>query len=154
MSAHIVRLGRRGVIDVATDIAVIVLRFNFRDGDEPVVTRHIGALTVGSDDFRNIFGAQKVLCFALAIFAVGIDEEDSAPRGSVFFVQDEDAGRRKYLRASFLATPEEDAMGHDGGHFAVGFDDGEHVLDEHEIGLLAFFWDSDDEAGYLVSLRI
>ncbi len=44
-----------------------------------------------------------------------------------------------------LAAAEEHAVGHDGGHFAIGFEDGEHVLDEHEVGLFAFFRQPDGE---------
>ncbi len=37
----------------------------------------------------------------------------------------------------FLAAPEEHAVRHDGGHVTVGLEAGQHVLDEHEVGLLA-----------------
>ena len=37
----------------------------------------------------------------------------------------------------FLAAPEEDAVRHDDGQFAVALERGDHVLDEHQVGLLA-----------------
>src|SRR5205823_6025287 len=36
-----------------------------------------------------------------------------------------------------LTTPEQDAVGHDRNNHATRPEDGQHVLDEHEIGLLA-----------------
>ena len=35
------------------------------------------------------------------------------------------------------AAAEQHAVGHDGGHHAAGLADGEHVLGEHQVGLLA-----------------
>ena len=44
----------------------------------------------------------------------------------------------KYLRALALRpAAEEHAVGHDGGHLAVGLEHRQHVLDEHQVGLLA-----------------
>ena len=37
----------------------------------------------------------------------------------------------------FLAAAEQHAVGHDRRHVAVGLEAGQHVLDEHEVGLLA-----------------
>src|SRR5215218_4281151 len=39
----------------------------------------------------------------------------------------------------FGAAAEEDAVGHDGRHHATTSQGGEHVLSEHEVGLLAGF---------------
>ncbi len=39
----------------------------------------------------------------------------------------------------FLAAAEQHAVGHDGRHVAVGLEAGDHVLHEHEVGLLAGF---------------
>ena len=38
---------------------------------------------------------------------------------------------------ALLAAAEQHAVGHDGGDDAVGLEHGEHVLEEHEVGLLA-----------------
>ena len=53
----------------------------------------------------------------------------------------------KCLRASLLlAAAEQHAVGHDGGHLAVGLEHGQHVLDEHQVGLLALLRHPDGEA--------
>ena len=44
-----------------------------------------------------------------------------------------------FARFFFLAAAKQHAVRHDGGHLAVGFEHGQHVLHEHEIGFLAFF---------------
>ncbi len=76
MGANIMWLGRRGVVDIAADIAVVVLGGDFRDRDEAGITGDIGALAVSADDLRDVLRTEKVLRLAFAVFAVGIDEED------------------------------------------------------------------------------
>ena len=50
----------------------------------------------------------------------------------------EDAVLDEPLAAGFfLAAPEEDAVRHDHGQLAVALERGDHVLHEHQVGLLA-----------------
>ena len=85
MGAYVVRLGRRGVVHIAPDVTVVLLGFNFLNRYKPGVALNIFPLTVGMDDFRDVFRTEEVLCLALAIFTIGIDEEDVFAVGSVFF---------------------------------------------------------------------
>ena len=111
------------------------------------------------NDLRDVLRTEEVLRLAFAIFAVGIDEEDVLAVGGVLFVHHQDAGGDARAveesggqsndgvepaaldevlpRLPFLAAAEQHAVRHDGGHLPVGLEHGEHVLDEHEIGLLA-----------------
>ncbi len=176
VGADIVRLGRRGVIDVAADVAVPVLGLDLADGHEAGVAVHILPLAIDVDDFADVLGAEEVLRLALAVFAVGIDEKDLFPVGSAFLVHHEDAGGNAGAveqpgrqaddglqpaaldevlpRLLFLAAPEEHAMGHDGGHFPVGLQHGDHVLHEHEIGLLPFLRQPDGEAAGILDVLL
>ena len=95
-----------------------------------------------------------------AIFAVGVDEQHLVAQvvGLVLVGHDHAGGNAGAVKKPgrqaddgldhiildedfadqlFLAAPKEHAVGHDGGHVAVGLEAGQHVLDEHEIGLLA-----------------
>ena len=116
----------------------------------------------------NVLGTQEVLRLALAILAVGIDEEHVLSLGGVLFVDDQNAGRNAsaveqpgrqtddglqpaaldevLARLLFLATAEEHTMGHDGGHFPFRLQHGDHVLHKHEVGLLALLGQPDGEA--------
>src|SRR5690606_6674419 len=73
VGAHVVGLGRRSVVDVAADVAVVVLGGDLGDGHEAGVAGHGGAGAVDVDDLVEVFGAQEVLGLAFALFAVGVD---------------------------------------------------------------------------------
>ena len=53
---------------------------------------------------------------------------------------------------ALLATTEQHTVGHDCGHFAVRLEHRKHVLDEHEVGLFAFFRQPDGEAAGVVDV--
>src|ERR1700751_5249742 len=53
----------------------------------------------------------------------------------------------------FLATSEKHAMRHDGGHVAVRLEAGQHVLNEHEVGLFPRFGTPFTEAGCKLQRR-
>jgi hypothetical protein len=168
VGAHVVRLGRRGVVDVAADVAVEIFGGDVGHGHEAGVAGHVGAGAIDVDDLGDVFGAQKILGLALAVFAVGVEEEDVAAGGGVLFVEHEHAGGdagaveeaggqaddgfepavldEVAAGLALLAAAEEHTVGHDGGEFSVGFEDGEHVLHEHEVGLLALLGHPDGEA--------
>ena len=61
----------------------------------------------------------------------------------------------KCLRASLLlAAAEQHAVRHDGGHLAVGLEHGEHVLHEHQVGLLARLGHPDGEAAGILDVLL
>ena len=113
-------------------------------------------------DLLDVLGTELVLVLALGVFAVGVDEEHlAAQRVRFVLVHHQDAGRdagavkeagrqaddrldhivvdEDFPDQLFLATAEKHAVGHDRCHVAVGLQARQHVLDEHQVGLLAGF---------------
>ena len=181
VGADVVRLGRRRVVDVAADVAVEVLGLDLarwaRGGRRPGSRRaRRGERAVGVDDARDVLGAEEVLRLALAVVAVGVDEDDVLALGGACLVHDQDAGRdagaveeaggqaddrlepaaldEVAARLALVAAAEEHAVGHDGGHLAVGLEHGQHVLDEHEVGLLALLGHPDGEAAGVLDVLL
>ena len=176
VGAHVVRLGRRGVVDVAADVAVVVFGGDFFDRHAAGVGRHIrpalGEAAVDVDDLGEVLRAQEVLRLAFTVFAVGIDKNDVraalAFEHRVLLVHHQHAGGdagaveqsggqaddgfepaafdEVLARFFLLAAAEQHAVRHDGGHLAVGLEHGQHVLHEHEVGLLALFGHPHGEA--------
>jgi hypothetical protein len=93
MGADIMGLGRRSVVHIAADVAVPVLGFNLAHRHEAGIAVHRLLLAIDVDDFADVLGAEEVLRLALAVFAVGIDEENLFPVGSALLVHHENAGR-------------------------------------------------------------
>ena len=175
VGAHVVRLGWRGVVHVAADVAVVVFGLDFTDGHAAGVGGYGLPGAVGVHDFVDVFGAQVVLRFAFAVFAVGVDEEHAAlvalgieALSGTGLVEHQDAGRyagaikqvagqandglqvafvdEVLARLALLATAKQHAVRHDGGQAAVGFEHGQHVLHKHEVGFFAFFGHPDRKA--------
>ncbi|OIQ71559.1 hypothetical protein GALL_468230 [mine drainage metagenome] len=166
------RFRRRGVIHIAADIAVVVFGRNFARRYAAGISRDIfsalGEAAVDVDDFGNVFRSQKILCLAFAVFAVCIDEHDVPASSSVLLVHHQHASRDAgaveqpgrqandgfkpaafdEVLASFFffATAKQHAMRHDGRHFAICLEYGQHVLHEHQVGLLAFLRHPDGKA--------
>jgi hypothetical protein len=82
VGAHVVRLGRRGVVDKAADVAVVVLGRDLGLGDEAGVAGHRFAPPVDVDDLGDVLGPQVILRLALAVFSIGVDEEDVLALGA------------------------------------------------------------------------
>jgi hypothetical protein len=122
---------------------------------------------------------EDVLILAGAVLTVGVDEEDVALTVAALAVrlaQDQDAARDagavEEIRAeaddrldavvlqqfpadvAFLATPEQHAVRHDSGGDAVVFQHGDHVLDEHQVGLLALLRHPDGEAAGILGVLL
>ena len=57
-------------------------------------------------------------------------------------------------RLALLAAAEQHAVGHDGGHPAVGLEHRQHVLDEHQVGLLALLRHPDGEAAGVLDVLL
>ena len=119
-------------------------------------------------DLVDVFRTQVVLRLALAVFAVGVDEEHVVTLLGAILVQHQDAGRDTgaveqvagqaddgfkitpvdeiLARLALFAAPEQHAMRHDGSHAAIALEHGQHVLHEHQISLFAFLGHPDVEA--------
>ena len=159
---HVLGLGRWGAVGVAADVAVEVVIGKLFDGDDSGEAVDVGEAAVGGGDLLLVAGAQVVLSPALAVVAVGVDEQHPAPplrRFGALGPQDQngggDAGAVEQVRAqaddgveqvvvddaaadlALGAAAEQHAVGHDGGHDAVGLEYGQHVLQEHQVGFLA-----------------
>ncbi len=156
---HVLGFGLGGVVDVAADVEVVImLLHDLGLAHEAAVFRQLAF--VGKDEINlfDVLGAEFVLVLALGVFAVGVDEENLVTQGVGFIlVEDKDAGGdagaveepgrqahyclddvvldEELADELFLAAAEEDAVGHNGGGVAAGLKAGEHVLDEHEVGL-------------------
>ncbi len=155
----VVRFRRRGVIDVAADVEVEFLPLQFLDRHFPGVFCYAQPVAVDVGDLLDVFGPQRVLVLAFLVFPVGVDEEHAPTLGRIVLVDDQHAGRNaraveqtgrqaddrfevaildELLAARlFFSTPEQDAVRHDHGHAAIALERGDHVLHEHQVGLLA-----------------
>ena len=171
MGLHVLRFGVRSVVHIASNIEVEVVLFDDLGlGHEAAVFWQLAFVGEDEVNLLGVLGAELVLVFAFSVFAVGIDEEHLVTQSIGFvLVDDDDTGRdagaveqawgqtddglddvvidEQLADELFLATPEQHAVGHDGGEIAVGLETSEHVLDEHEIGLLAGLWAPFAEAG-------
>ena len=121
-------------------------------------------------DLLDVLGTELVLILALGEFAVRVDEEHFAPQlvGLVLVDHDDAGGNAGAIEETrrqaddrldhvvldeqlanelFLAAAKEHAVGHDRRHVPVWLQAGQHVLDEHEVGLLACFRAPFAEAG-------
>ena len=128
--------------------------------DEAAVFGQFALVREDKVDLLDVLGAELVLILAFGVFAVGVDEQHlAAQRVGLVLVHDQhaggDAGSVKEARRKtddrlddvvayedladqlFLAAAEENTVGHDCRHVAVGLQARQHVLDEHQIGLLA-----------------
>ncbi len=113
-------------------------------------------------DLFDVFGAQLVLVFTFGVFPVGVNEQYFiALMVGLALIDHQHAGRdagdveqtgrqaddgfdavvvdQQFADELFLATAEQHAVGHDGGHVAVRLEAGDHVLHEHQVGFLAGF---------------
>ena len=160
VGAHVVRLGRRGVVHVATDVAVVVLRHDLGHRHAASVGGNVLPRAVGVHDFVDVFRAQVVLRLAFAVFAVGVDEEHMLALGGAGLVEHQYAGRdagavkqvagqadhgfelavvdEVFAGLALFTATEQHAVRHHRGQPPVGLEHGQHVLHEHQVGLLAF----------------
>ena len=161
MGAHVVRFGRRRIVHIAADVAVVVFRFNVRHRHTLGIAVDVMPGAVGVYDFVDVFRPQVVLRLAFAVFAVGIDEQYLIALQGTVFVQNQNAGRNAgaveqvagqandgfeitsvneiLARLALFSTPEQHAVRHDGGHAAMALEHGQHVLHEHQVSLFALF---------------
>jgi len=174
--AHVMRLGRRRIVHIAADVAVEVFGFNLFDRYQPGIAFDVLPLAIHMDDLGDIFGTEKVLRLALAIFPIRIDEEDVLALSRTLLVHHQYAGGNAcaveqpgrqsndgfepatldevFPRLSFFATSKQHPVRHDGGHFPVGLQHGQHMLDEHEIGLLALLRHPDGKAARVLDVLL
>ena len=161
VGGHVLRFRVRRVVHVAADVQVAVV-----DADDlglvhqPAVLRDLALVREDEVDLLDVLRAEPVLVLALPVLAVRVDEQHlAAQRVGLALVAYqhaggdagavEQAGRQADDRLDhvvldqqladepLLAPAEQHAVGHDGGHVAVGLQARQHVLDEHEVGLLA-----------------
>ena len=52
---------------------------------------------------------------------------------------------------ALFSTPEQHAVRHHGGHAAIALEHGQHVLNKHQVGLLALLWHPDVKAARVVA---
>src|SRR5262249_20710401 len=97
MRADVVRLGWRATVGVPPNVQVAGLVFDDGLGiDYLGETRHIPEGIICADDLLDVFGVDKVLCPAFAVFTVGVYEEHFAFACLGFaagMAHDKDAGR-------------------------------------------------------------
>ena len=155
------RLGR--VVHIAPDVQVVVVRVgNLRFVHQPAVFGNLAFVGEHEVDFLDVLRAQPVLILPFGILPVGVNEQHLVAQiVGLVLVADEHAGRdagpvkktlgqtddglnhvvvyQQFPNQLLLAPAKEHAVGHDGGHVAVALEAGQHVLDEHQVGLFAGF---------------
>src|ERR1700694_4662655 len=162
---HVLRLGSRRVVGVAADIQVVVVLPELLPSDHGCESGDCLERLVSAHDLLDVFRQKLVLGPPLLVFPIGINEEHlpTALDGlGTRRTQDKnarwDAGAVEEVRSEaddrvenvlieetgtdllLLATAEEHAMRHDRDHQARRAQNREHVLDEHQIRLLARLW--------------
>ncbi len=75
IGAHVVRLRRRRIVHIATDITVVVLGLDFAHRRTAGVSGNVVTRTVGVNDLVDVLGPQVVLRLAFAVLAVSVDEK-------------------------------------------------------------------------------
>ena len=159
---YVVRFGRRGVIGVAADVEVVVFLRQFVVTYHGGEAGDVLVAIVGADDLLDMLGVQVILRPAFPVFGVSIDEEHLAtPLGGlgVFGSNHKDAGGDARAiedvgghaddgveqivpdetgpNLLLRSSTEQDTMRHDGADHAAGPKYADHVLDEHQVSLLA-----------------
>ena len=163
MRFHILRRGSLGIVHITTDIAIVVLFGQRFLAHQTAVARYLFLVMIDEANLLDILGTQRVLVFAFLVFAVGIDEEHAFAIGGVGLVDNQQGGRdartiEQSLRQSydtfkdasrvdvaahnealahflFLATTEQHAVRHHNGHASIVFQNRNHVLHKHKVGL-------------------
>jgi hypothetical protein len=145
MGTHVVGFGRRGVVDIAADIAVVIIVAQLRVIDDLGEPIDVGKGAESGDDLLLVLWPQHILRFAFGVLAIRVDEQHlAAPFGRLrpLRSQDQDrswdAGAVKQVRAkadhgieqvilydpaanlTLDATPKEHPVWHDGSDDAVG----------------------------------
>lgn len=161
MGLHVFGLGIGCVVHVAADVEIVVVGVgDLGLGDEAAVFRQFALVGENEVDLFNVFRAEFVLVFAFGKLPVGIDEEHLVSQvvGLVFIHHQHTGGNARAVKQTgrqtddgldnvvvneqfadklFLATPKQNAMRHDGCQVPVALQAGQHVLNKHEVGLLA-----------------
>ena len=159
---HVLRLGGRGVVGVAADVQVVVVLGQLGVAHAARKAVEVLETLEGVDDFFEVLGLQIVLRAARAELGVGVDEEDlSPPLGGLRAPgsQDQNAGRNSSSIKEIGRQPDDrlqqvvldktladlplgpaakqHAVRHNRADHAPLAQHGDHVLHEHEVGLLA-----------------
>ena len=161
--AYVVRLGRRRIVHITSDIAVVVFGLDLTHRHAARIGGDVMPGTVGMHDLVDVFRAQVVLRLAFAVFAVGIDEQDATVVACAILAArlvehqqtGRDAGAIKQVawqadhglqitlvdevpaRFAFLTAAEQYAVRHDGSQAPIGLEHSQHMLHKHQVGLLA-----------------
>ena len=126
------------------------------------IAGHVQLVAVDVLDLLDVLRPQRVLVLPLGVLGVGVDEEDLVAQAVRLVArQHQDGGRdaraveelgrqaddgldhaavvgqQPLADLLLLAAAEEHAVGHHHRHLARGLEAGQHVLHEHQVGLLA-----------------
>ena len=163
VGADILRFGRGRVVGVAADVEVVVVGCQFLAGDDGGVAGDVGERPVGGDDLLGVLGEQVVLRPPGRELGVGVDEQHLpgpfrrlGARGAQHQDAGGDAGAVEQVGGqaddrlddvvvqqpgadvAFGAAAEQHPVRHHGGRDPpAALEDRDHVLDEHQVGLLA-----------------
>ena len=160
------RLGRGRVVRIAADVEVVVVLAQGGVADQGREAGHFGKGLEGVDDLLDVLGQQVILGAALEVFAVSVDEQHLAlalgrlaAALAFALAHHQHAGRdagaveqvggqadhgfqqvgvdHAAADGALFTAPEQHAVGHHGGELAAIAQHSHHVLQEHEVGLLA-----------------
>ena len=168
MRPHVMRLRRRRVVHIAADVAVVALFLDLAHWHPPCIARNVPARPVGMHHLVDVLRPQVVLRLALAVLAVGVDEQHRVARRVPRLVQHQDARRNAraveqvarqpdhrlqvafldevLARLLLLAAPEQHAVRHHRRQPPARLQHRQHVLHEHQVRLLALLRHPDRKA--------
>ena len=92
MGSHIMGLGRRRIIDIAADIAVVVFRGYLRHRHPAGIGGNIRPPAGAMDNLIDVFRPQMILGLAFAVFPVRIDKQHMVALGGALFIHDQKTG--------------------------------------------------------------
>ena len=161
---HVLPLGRRGVVGVAADVEVVVGCLEVGLRSHGGVAGYDLEGFKGRHDPLQVLRTESVLAALGLILQLGVDEEDpplARRQLRSLGPADDDTGRNAGAveqvggqsdhglqqvvfdqpGADLLFHPrtEEHAVRHHGGQHAARVEHGQHVLEEHQVGLLPLF---------------
>ena len=163
MRFHILRRGSLGIVHITTNVAIVVLFGQRFLAHQTAVARNLFLVVIDEANLLDVLGTQRILVFSFLVFAVGIDEEHTLAIGGVGLVDNQQGGRdaravKQSLRQSddafkdasrvdvaaqdealthflLLAATEQHAVRHHNSHAAIIFQNRNHVLHKHKVGL-------------------
>ena len=161
---HILRRGRFRIVNIPAYIAVVIFGGENLSAHHTAVSVDFYLVVIYVTDFFDIFGTERILIFSLFVFPVGIYKKHTRALRCLCLVDDKQRSRyaravKQSLRQSdntfenairvgsiavdkplthflLFASTKQHAVRHHHSHTPIVFQNRNHVLNKHKVGLL------------------